>query len=208
MHSFTYKLKLTGLALFVVVVGLVAEAAAQIPRPNVFQGGNRWRITAYEDASPVHQQLGTQDVCFLPFAIVGTHIRGVWFSPTFPGWTGRYSQEGDRVLMYGNWGNFIGSDGIFIELTEGTSPRDVGAGQWTEWFNFGANGTLVTFANARLARVGTCLLPTNADTMTQAELEVLATDRARSVEPRLRKDGKVSDHPLDPEQEPLPEEQR
>ena len=163
MQSFTYKLKLTGLALFVVVFGLVAEAAAQIPRPNVFQGGNRWRITGYLDESPVHQQVGSQDICFLPFAIVGTHIRGVWFSPTFPGWTGRYSQEGDRVLMYGNWGNFIGSDGIFIELTEGTSPRDVGGGQWTEWFNFGAHGSTVVFANTRLARVGRCRVAVEID---------------------------------------------
>ena len=206
MHSFTDKLKLTGLALFVVMVGLVGEAAAQ-PKPNVYNGGNRWLITAYDDASSVHAQMATQGICFLPYVTVGTHIRGIWYSDTYPGWSGRYSQEGDRVLMHGNWGNFIGSDGMVIELTEGTSPRDVGGGQWTEWFNFGAHGTTVVFANARLARVGNCLAIANPNP-TQAELEVLATERSRSVSPRLRKDGKAAESPTDPESAPLPEEQQ
>lgn len=205
MNSFTNKLKLTGLALFVVVVGLVGEAAAQVPQPNVYNGGNRWLITAYNDASPVHQGMATQGICFLPFVQVGTQIGGIWYSYTYPGWSGRYRQEGDRVLMHGNWGNFIGSDGMVIELTEGTSPRDVGGGQWTEWFNFGAHGTTVVFANARLARVGSCQAIANPNA-TQAELEVLAADRSRSVSPRLRKDGKAAEHPTDPEQVPLAEE--
>ena len=206
MKSFTYKLKLTGLTLFVVIVGLVGEAAAQVPKPNVYNGGNRWLITAFDDSSSVHQQMATQGICFLPYAIVGTHIRGIWYSDTYPGWSGRYSQEGDNLLMHGNWGNFIGSDGMVIDLFAGTSPKDVGGGQWTEWFNFGAHGTTVVFANARLSRVGSCPVPINVDTMTQAELEKLATDNSASVKPRLRRDGKEADRPTDSEQAPLAEE--
>jgi hypothetical protein len=202
MRSFKHLSMTAGLALFI-VAGLAAEAAAQaVPRPNVFNGGNRWLITAYADNSTVHQQLATQGICFLPYVLNGTHIQGIWYSDTFPNWSGRYSQEGDRVLMHGNWGNFIGSDGMVIELTEGTSPKDVGGGQWTEWFNFGAHGTTVVFANARLARVGNCLAVPHADP-TQAELEVLAAERSRNVGPRLRKDGKAAESPTDPESVPL-----
>jgi len=158
------KFKITGLALFLSIVGLVAEANAQVPKPNVFDGGNRWLITAFDDSSSVHQQWATQGICFLPYAVSGTHIRGVWYSDTFPNWRGRYSQEGDNLLMHGNWANFGGSDGMVIDLFAGTSPKDVGGGQWTEWWNFGAYGTTVVFANTRLSRVGKCPLPVNVAT--------------------------------------------
>jgi hypothetical protein len=200
------KFKITGLALFLSVVGLVAEANAQVPKPNVFDGGNRWLITAFDDSSTVHQQWATQGICFLPYAVVGTHIRGVWYSDTFPNWRGRYSQEGDNLLMHGNWANFGGSDGMVIDLFAGTSPKDVGGGQWTEWWNFGTYGTTVVFANTRLSRVGKCPLPVNVATATQAELEKFGTDSSSRVSPRLRKDGKEADHPGDLEQEPLAEE--
>jgi hypothetical protein len=206
MRSFMYKCKLTGLTLFMVMAVFAGQAAAQVPKPNVYDGGNRWLITAFDDSSSVHQQWATQGICFLPYAVVGTHIRGIWYSDTFPGWSGRYSQEGDNLLMHGNWANFRGSDGMVIDLFAGTSPKDVGGGQWTEWWNFGAHGTTVGFANARLSRVSKCPLPINVGTFTQAELETLASERSRSVSPRLRKDGKEADHPSDPEQVPLPEE--
>lgn len=206
MRSFTFKTTLKGLALIMSVVVLAGQAAAQVPKPNVFDGGNRWLITAFDDTSSVHQQWATQGVCFLPYGVWGTNIRGLWYSDTFPNWNGRYSQEGDRVLMHGNWANFGGSDGMVIELFAGTSPRDVGAGHWTEWWNFGPNGTTVLFGNTRLSRVGKCPLPTNFATATQAELEAYSAERSRSVSPRLRKDGSVADHPTDPEQVPLAEE--
>jgi hypothetical protein len=206
MKSFKRKVKIAGLTIFIVVFGLVAEAAAQVPKPNVFDGGNRWLITAFDDSSSVHQQWATQGICFLPYAVSGTHIRGVWYSDTFPNWNGRYSQEGDLVLMHGNWANFMGSDGMFIDLFAGTTPKDMGGGQWTEWWNFGANGTTVVFGNARLSRVSKCPLPATADTMTQADFEALSAERSRNVSPRLRRDGKAADRPTDPEQVPLAEE--
>jgi hypothetical protein len=206
MRNLTHKFELTGLALFMVIAVFAGQVTAQVPKPNAFDGGNRWLITAFDDSSSIHQQWATQGICFLPYAVSGTHIRGIWYSDTYPNWSGRYSQEGDNLLMHGNWGNFIGSDGMVIDLFAGTSPRDLGAGQWTEWWNFGAHGTTVVFANTRLSRVGKCPLPTNVDTMSQAELEKFSAERSSSVSPRLRKDGKAADRPTDPEQVPLAEE--
>lgn len=206
MRRCTHKLNVAGLVLIISAVALAAQVNAQVPKPNVYDGGNRWLITAFDDSSTVHLQWATQGICFLPYGVFGTQIRGIWYSDTFPNWNGRYAQEGDQILMHGNWANFMGSDGMFIELFAGTSPRDMGGGQWTEWWNFGANGTTVGFANARLTRVGKCPLPTNVDTMTKAELETLSAERSRSVSPRLRKDGKAAEYPKDPEQLPLPEE--
>lgn len=206
MRSFKHRINLIGLALFMVIAVSASQAAAQVPKPNVVDGGNRWLITAFDDSSSVHQQWATQGICFLPYAVSGTHIRGVWYSDTFPNWRGRYSQEGDNLLMHGNWANFGGSDGMVIDLFAGTSPKDEGGGQWTEWWNFGTYGTTVVFANTRLSRVGKCPLPTNVATATQAELEKFGADSSNSVKARLRRDGKEADHPGDPEQEPLAEE--
>ena len=202
------KLTITGLTLFMAIFALAAQVNAQVPKPNVFDGGNRWLITAFDDRSGIHQQWATQGVCFLPYAVNGTHIQGVWYSDTYPGWAGRYSQEGDRILMHGNWGNDIGSDGMVIELFAGNSPRDVGAGQWTEWFNPGTYGNTVGFLNTRLSRVGKCQLPTTVDTstMSQAELEKFGAEQSSNVKPRLRADGREAQQPTDPEQVPLSEE--
>lgn len=208
MRILKHKITLTTLALFVGIIGLAAQANAQVPKPNVFDGGNRWLITGFFDNSPVHQQAATQGICYLPYAQNGTHIAGIWYSDTFPGWSGRYSQEGDLVKMHGNWGNDIGSDGMVIDLFAGTSPRDEGGGAWTEWFNGGPHGMTVAFGNARLRRVGKCRVPTNFDAskMSVAELERQVEELQRDVKPRMRRDRKPAESPADPEQLPLPEE--
>lgn len=46
------------------------------PMPNVYDGGNRWLITAYDDSSPSHNALAEQGLCFSPYSVKGTHIRG------------------------------------------------------------------------------------------------------------------------------------
>jgi hypothetical protein len=214
MEILKKKTMVIGLALFVGIAGLVSYAIAQVPRPNVVLGGNKWLITAYDNCSPVHPQWATQCICFLPYAVNGTCIQGVWYSCSYPGWSGHYSQEGDRVRMYGNWGNYAGSDGMVIDLFAGTTsglfagtpPIDEGAGTWTEWFNAGTNGTTVGFLNCRLRRVGACALPNNTSRMSQADLEKLVIELSSKVRPRLRKDGKPALSPTDPEQVPLPEE--
>ena len=206
MRSFTHKIEHAGAAFLLLTVLLAGTAVARVPKPNVFDAGNRWLITAFDDSSTVHAQWATQGICFLPYVVVGTQIRGAWYSDTFPNWRGRYAQEGDNLLMHGNWANFGGSDGMVIDLFAGTSPKDEGGGQWTEWWNFGTYGTTVGFANARLSRVSKCPLPANFATATQAELEKFGADSSGRVSPRLRKDGKEADHPSDPESAPLPEE--
>lgn len=212
MKNFKKKTMIAGLALFVGIAGFVGYALAQVPRPDVVNGGSKWLITAYDNCSPAHSQMATQCICFLPYAQTGTCIQGVWYSCSYPGWSGHYSQEGDRVRMYGNWGNDVGSDGMVIDLFAGTTsglfagtpPIDEGAGTWTEWLNAGPNGTTVVFANCRLRRVGKCPLPNTR--MTQAEVEKLAAELSSNVKPRLRKDGKPAQSPTDSEQVPLPEE--
>jgi hypothetical protein len=213
MRTFKLKFAIIGLALFMGIVGLAAEANAQ-PKPNVFDGGDRWLITYYDDCDAVHTQWATQGICFLPYKPCGAcGIRGVWYSDTFgPGWRGGYMQEGDRLLMHGNWDwpskKFVGSDGMVIDLFGGTSPRDEGAGQWTEWFNNPAFGTPDFYGNARLRRVGKCHLPQGVDLsrMSEAEVERLSVDLSSKVKPRMRRDGKVAESPTDPEQVPLREE--
>jgi len=205
MHSpIRVKLLISALALLASAVGLVSPAIAQ-PRPNVYNNGNRWLITAYDDTSPTHTQWATQGICFLPYAPVGTHIQGVWYSDTFPNWRGRYSQEGDRILMHGDYANDVGHDGMQHELFAGASPNDEAAGQWIEWRETGLNGTTIGFVNSRLRRVGRCTVPPNVDIskLNQEELEKLSVELSRQVKPRLRRDGKPAEHPIDREQVPL-----
>ena len=207
MRILKYKLTIIGLALFM-GLSLAGRVAAQ-PKPNVVDNGNRWLITYYNDCDPVHSQWATQGICYLPYKPCGScGITGAWYSDTFPNWFGRYTQEGDRILMHGNWANFRGSDGMFIDLFAGTSPRDEGAGQWTEWWNSGPFGNTVGFGNTRLRRVGKCQLPHNnhVSEMSQEDTDKLALDLSAKVKPRLRKDGKEAQSPNDPEQVPLREE--
>ena len=81
---------------------LSGATLANPPKPNVYDDGNKWRITFYNDSTSNHTQWATQEICFLPFSSVGTSIQGVWYSTSFPDWNGRYYQEGDEVKMTGN----------------------------------------------------------------------------------------------------------
>lgn len=210
MRILKYKITIIGLVLFTCIAAFVATTGnAQAPSPNVFDGGNRWLITYYNDCDNRHTQWATQCICFLPYQPCGAcGIRGAWYSCSFPGWRGRYMQEGDHLAMHGNWANFAGSDGMIIDLFAGTSPMDEGAGHWTEWWNNGPFGNNIGFGNTRLKRVGKCQLPRNVDLsrMSQAEVDKLAAELSDKVKPRLRKDGKVAQSPNDPEQVPLAEE--
>jgi hypothetical protein len=203
----------TIVALLVVLglAGLAADAAAQ-PKPNVFDNGNRWLITYYNDCDPVHTQWATQGICFLPYQrCADCSITGAWYSDTFTDWNGRYFQEGDRVIMHGDYASNVGHDGMVIELFAGTSPRDEGAGQWTEWREApGTFGTTIGFGNTRLRRVSKCALPAGTDLarLSAAEIDRLAADLSAKVKPRLRRDGKPAESPNDREQVPLPEERQ
>jgi hypothetical protein len=201
-------MKNTRAFLIAMVVAAIAATVTAQPKPNVYDGGNRWLITGYFDASPVHQQAATQGICFLPYAANGTQIQGVWYSDTFPNWRGHYAQEGDRVLMHGDYAGGIGHDGMETELFAGTSPKDEGSGQWTEWRSVGPYGTTIAFGNDRLRRSGRCAFLANVDIakMSRADIEKAAAEASARVRPRLRRDGKPAESPMDPNQVPLPDE--
>ncbi len=166
---------------------LAQVAGGPVPKPNVFDDGNRWLITGFYDNSPVHQQAATQGICFYPYAVVGTHIRGRWVSDTFPDWNGIYTQEGDQVTMHGDYDHDKGHDGMSWEIVS-DSRDNHGAGHWFEWREDGGFGTTIGFGNAHLVRVGKCE-PNHIEEL--------------GVAPRYRKDGKVAEMPMDPEQLPL-----
>jgi hypothetical protein len=130
--------------------------------PDLVSNGNRWTITAYDDSSVVHTQWATQGICFYPTGTVGTHQRYYWVSDTFPDWNGRATQEGDQVVMHGDYANNIGHDGMQFEITT-SSPKNEGYGHWHEWREDPKYGLTIGFANAKLVRVGRCNALTHAE---------------------------------------------
>lgn len=138
---------------------LISSAFAQPPhKPNLVDNGNRWTITAYDDASLVHRQMATQGLCFKFVSNVGSHQRYTWYSDTFPDWNGWASQEGDQIKMYGDYAKDVGHDGINWEIVTEDRPTNkaIGYGHWTEWRENGKYGLTIVFANAKLTRVGNC----------------------------------------------------
>lgn len=168
----------------------LSAAAAVNADPNVYSGGNLWSITAYDDSSVVHTQWATQGICFLPPVMVGTHMRGNWYSTTFPDWNGVYSQEGDQVFMHGDYAKDVGHDGINFEVIT-NSPRNVAGGHWFEWRENGGFGNTIGFANTKLERIGYCknIQPTDLPYV--------------YVAPRLLFDGRIAQHPGEVNQIPL-----
>ncbi len=100
-----------------------SSPAAPTDDPDLTTGGNRWTITAYNDASPVHDQWATQGICFRFIGTVGTHNRYEWWSDTFPDWNGIATQEGDEIFMHGDYANDVGHDGIRVEHRDLVDPE-------------------------------------------------------------------------------------
>lgn len=175
-----------------IAVGMLclSAAAGVNADPNVYAGGNLWSITAYDDSSPGHTQWATQGICFLAPVAVGTHMRGNWYSTTFPDWNGVYSQEGDQVFMHGDYAKDVGHDGIKFEVVT-NSPRNVAAGHWFEWRENGAFGNTIGFTNTKLERIGYCK-------------PIQTTDLASLyIAPRLLVNGRIASYPSEPDQIPL-----
>lgn len=125
--------------------------------PNLAKEGNRWTITAYNDASPYHQQWATQGLCFYPAGTNGTHQQFYWVSDTFPDWNGLAVQEGDQIFMHGDYARDVGHDSMTWEVTT-SSKGNEGHGHWVEWREDGRLGRTIGFVNAKLERVGNCKL--------------------------------------------------
>lgn len=156
-------LSTSGLSKLGLVLGLSAafsSANAAPYKPNLVDSGNRWTITFYNDASPVHSQWATQGLCFYKAGVVGTHQRYYWVSDTYPDWNGMATQEGDQIFMHGDFQyprgrRDGGHDGMEWEITT-TSRANVGFGHWKEWVENGKLGRTIGFGNTRLQRVGKC----------------------------------------------------
>lgn len=180
----------------------VSESSAQ-PRPNVFDGGNLWQITAFDDSSPEHTEWATQEICFLPYIADATGIHGMWYSLSFPDWNGRYRQEGDEVKMTGDYAKDIGHDHMTLYHTTWDSrkrTRGMAFKDWTEWREDGASGRIIGWCNARMTRVGFHKYPKGEG----IELEKRVLKLSQNIPPRLRRDSKEkAQSPLDGLQESL-----
>lgn len=191
------------------VFALAAVAAFSVhaqPKPDVAANGNMWSITAYDDSSPNHDQLATQNICFFPTGMVGTQLAGIWFSTTYFDWNGTFRQEGDQVFMTGDFGgdingNATGHDGIDFQLT--TMERKSEAfGHWREWLENGSTGFVVGYGNTKLVRIGACpvTVPAGADAATIEKIVLTASQQAPR---RYRSDGKAALGPTDKLQTPV-----
>jgi len=142
-------------AFMALALGTSAAHSQGLFKPDLVQLGNRWTITFFNDAAPGHDQWATQGICFRYAGIVGTHQRYIWWSDTYPDWNGRATQEGDEIVMHGDYAKDVGHDGMKWEITA-SSPKNEGGGHWWEWREDGGYGSTIGFGNARLQRVGSC----------------------------------------------------
>lgn len=135
---------------------LVAPALLAVPphQPNLTDGGNLWLMNAYDDTDPKHRHIFREEICFRLIGNVGTHTRYAWQSLTYPAFKGIASQEGDQVVMHGDYtvqGNAIYHDAWQFDLVTEYN-KDLAAGHWTMWKHDGAFGTTAYTANVTLNR--------------------------------------------------------
>ena len=162
--TFVHPLPVRWLPAFMVALATMAHGVANAQQPDLVTAGNRWTITAYNDESPNHDQWATQGICFRSLGMFGTHQRYEWWSDTFPDWNGIASQEGNEVVLHGDYAGDVGHDSVMFNVVTST-PKNVGAGHWVEWREDGKSGRTIGFANALLTRVGRCAI-----TLTQGTL--------------------------------------
>lgn len=179
-------------------------ASALPPYPNVFDGGNLWELTFYNDPTNNHQQWATQEICFLPYSIVGTSIQGVWFSTSFYDWNGLYYQEGDEVKMTGDYARDVGHDHMTLIHTTYDAPGIANAmafKDWTEWREDRRYGFIIGWANAKLERVGKCPIPIDNIDITPIPPDILkmveeeALQFSLKLPERLTVTGEVAAYP-------------
>ncbi len=183
---------------------LSGTALANPPKPNVFDGGNKWRITFYNDSTSTHTQWATQEICFLPYSVVGTSIQGVWYSTSFPDWNGRYYQEGDEVKMTGDYAKDVGHDHMTLVHTTYDVPgrvRGMAFKDWTEWREDGKFGNIIGWGNATMVRAGRCAYPKFSND--KAALENEAQKLSSSLPERLTAKGEIAQSPGQPDLEAL-----
>jgi len=144
---------------FPALYGQDTKAILPAPRyyPNPINAGNMWTITFYNDSSVNHDQWATQRICFRYVGQVGTHDRYVWYSISFPDWNGWATQEGDEIVMHGDYAKNNGHDAMHWEIVT-VSKKNEGTGIWAEWREDNSYGKTIGFGNAKLVRIGSCLM--------------------------------------------------
>ena len=210
------KINFVVLAIVLSVMVFVSSVSANPPRPNVFDGGNKWKITFYNDPTNRHDQWATQEICFLPYTVVGNSIQGIWYSTSYPDWNGRYYQEGDEVKITGDYAKDVGHDHMtLVHTTYNAAGRVVSGmafGDWTEWREDGKYGRVIGWGNAKLERTGYSKIPVLApidleklvpapEDLEKLEYEML--DMSSLLPQRLTVNGDIASSPGQPDQESL-----
>jgi hypothetical protein len=179
-------------------VALTSVAFAQPPMPNVFDGGSMWQIIDYLDEANDHRQLATQNICFLPYAVVGNSIQGVWYSTTYNDWNGMYYQEGDELRMTGDFWDDTGHDHMTLLHTTFDVPGEVKGlafKDWDEWIEDGEYGKIGQWGNAKMERIGKC----------EIQKAAVAIEYSRQLPPRLTIKGDVARMPTQADLESVEE---
>jgi len=164
------SLAFSRIVLLIVLFFSLPALALPPHKPDLVTTGNLWLVRAYNDASPNHDYLIEQKICFFPTGVVGTHQRYEWVSLTFPDWNGIATQEGDQVFMHGDFTLFFpthpiaGHDSMQWELVT-DDKKTIGAGHWQLWVDLGKFGTNLGFTNIIYARLGKCDFPTSNDAL-------------------------------------------
>ncbi len=158
--------------------------------PDLVSDGNRWSITFYDDSSPQHAQWATQTLCFYQTGVVGTHQRYAWVSDSYPDWNGHATQEGDQVIMHGDFQWPFGQkdgghDAMEWEIVT-QSRKNMGTGHWSEWVENGRLGITIGFGNAEFRRIGKC----RADSLSEA------LEYSQTIPRKIGPDGKLMTNPM------------
>lgn len=109
MKIFSKKLFAYGITSVVTSIVCAQIALAAISSPNVISPSvvGNWRVTFYLE--PLRAVGASQCIVFtlVPGTVAGSPTSGTWTSPTFPGWSGQWIQQGDHVRWFGVTGGLV-----------------------------------------------------------------------------------------------------
>lgn len=170
-----------------------SSALAATPYPNLTSGGNKWRMSAYNDLTSTHSALAIHEVCFSASAANGMGVTGNWGALTFTGWDGRYYQEGDQLRMTGDYASNVGHDHMACEFFSANLATCI----WDEWREQAPGyGTIVGWARMKMERVGTCNVPAATVAAVQSTLERQTVDGQKVVDPMQKGQESIKDYQL------------
>ena len=115
---------------------------------------------------------------------VGSEIRYIWVSDTYPNFAGRAAQEGGQIKMFGGEATLTPSfnDAMQFEIVT-ASPANLAAGHWHEWTPASTYANTVAFTSATMLRDGPCPYATPEDALDQTPMRVVAPNRQSPIGP-------------------------